>query len=60
MEPKDRPAIVTNIRIRPEIWQALRALAELRALRVGGRPSASAVVAELVTEAAAKREAPRE
>jgi hypothetical protein len=41
----------TTFRLRPEIWRKLRALAEARALREGGRPSANAVVEDLVERA---------
>jgi hypothetical protein len=49
-----KPMMTTTIRVSPGVWQALRALAEDRALTLGGRPSASAVIEALVTEAAAK------
>jgi hypothetical protein len=58
-ERENKATITSTIRVRPAVWSALRALAELRALKVGGRPSASAVIAELVTEAAAKRQGHR-
>ena len=45
----------TTIRIPERIWRALRALAEHKALEAGGRPSASAVIAELVDAAAARK-----
>jgi len=50
-----RTELQTTIRISTDTWRRLRALAEGRALKVGGRPSASAVVEELV-EAEAKRQ----
>jgi predicted DNA-binding protein len=58
---KGKEAMQTTIRVRPEIWQALRMLAERRALRQGGRPSASAIVTELVEREAARKlkDAPR-
>jgi hypothetical protein len=56
--------INTTVRIPEHIWEALRILAGQRALEQGGgRPSASAVVAELVQREAERRnkgqEAPR-
>jgi hypothetical protein len=55
MAKNDRTSLQTSIRISPEIWRRLRALAEDRALKLGGRPSASAVVEELVTKATKRR-----
>ena len=53
-KPAEDPSMQTTVRIKQSTWRALRALSEARALEVGGRPSASAVVEELV-EAAARR-----
>jgi predicted DNA-binding ribbon-helix-helix protein len=47
--------IVTSIRINRKVWRMLRALAETRALEVGGRPSVSALVADLAEEKAAQQ-----
>lgn len=56
MSQKDEnAAFTTTIRVRPKIWRALRQLAEDRSEAVGGRPSASAVIEELVTKASAER-----
>lgn len=52
MVPMER--FQTSIRVSRETWRALRALAEARAERVGGRPSASAVITELVATQAAR------
>jgi len=41
----------TTLRLRPEIWRKLRALAEAKALTEGGRPSANALVEDLVRRA---------
>ena len=46
------PVIVTTVRVPRRIWALLRALSEARAAEVGGRPSVSAVVAELAEKAA--------
>ena len=51
-------AMVTTVRLDPVIWAALRRLAESRALALGGRPSASGVVRELIEAEVAKREGP--
>ena len=48
--------IVTTVRLDRATWDLLSELARLRAARLGGRPSQSAVVRELVNAAA---EAPR-
>ncbi len=48
--------IATNVRLPEQVWRQLRALAEERATRVGGRPSASAVLAELVAAASRPRQ----
>lgn len=45
----------TTIRVSSRVWRLLRALAEHKALEAGGRPSASAVIAELVDAAAARK-----
>lgn len=50
-----RNSLQTTIRIDRETWRRLRALAEDRALREGGRPSASAVIEELINNAVAVR-----
>jgi hypothetical protein len=42
---------VTTIRLDAATWHALRELAELRAVRLGGPPSQSAVVRELIRSA---------
>ena len=55
----EKAAVVTTIRVRPEIWLALRRLAELRAAQAGGRPSASGVIEALVEAEAARVEADR-
>ena len=47
--------IATNVRLPEAVWHQLRMLAEERASRVGGRPSASAVLAELVIGASGSR-----
>jgi hypothetical protein len=47
--------VVTTIRISPRLWRVLRGLAETRALEGRGRPSASAVVSDLVEREAARR-----
>lgn len=46
--------VVTTIRLPVGVWKKLRELAEARSLTRGGQPSANAVVAELVEEAAAR------
>ena len=43
----DRP-IRTSLVIRPEVWRALRRLAEVKAEQAGGRPNASRIVEDLV------------
>lgn len=51
----DKP-VVTTVVLDPQSWRLLRELAMLRAVRLGGKPSASAVVRELVRGASrAKR-----
>ncbi len=50
-----KESMQTSIRVSPETWRRLRALAEDRALKVGGRPSASAVITELIENAAKRR-----
>ena len=47
--------IRTSVTVPESVWRLLRGLAEKRALREGGKPNASAVVAELV-----ERESTRE
>ena len=51
----DDRSVRTTIVVPERIWQALRQLAEHRALADGGRPSASAIVVELVKREAARR-----
>ncbi len=47
--PGERERVfTTTIKVRAEVWRALRALAESHALKNGGRASASAVVSELI------------
>lgn len=48
-------SVVTTITLSPRLWRLLRSLAEARALESRGRPSASAVVRELVEAEAARR-----
>jgi len=40
--------IVTTVRVRPDVWRALRRLAETRALADGGKPSVSGAITALV------------
>jgi hypothetical protein len=49
-------AITTTISVPPRIWQALRALAERRALEAGGRASVSGAIVALVADELARRE----
>lgn len=49
--------VTTTIRIRPEVWQALRRLAEVKTQQAGGRPSASGVIERLVEAELARLEA---
>jgi hypothetical protein len=53
----DERTIATTIRVPGRVWSALRQIAEQRALADGGRPSLSAVVAELVEREVSRREA---
>jgi hypothetical protein len=48
------PTVTTTVRLPRSVWLGLRALAADRAAEIGGRPSASAVVAELVREMASR------
>ncbi len=54
-KPENKATMATVIRIRPEVWQALRRLAEARSLEQGGRPNASAVVSALIEREAKRR-----
>jgi hypothetical protein len=45
----------TSLTIRPEVWRALRRLAELKAEQQGGRPNASAIIEKLVLEETARQ-----
>ena len=51
MNAPDGPKVITTIVVTRRVWALLRQLAEAKALAQGGRPSASAVVAELVQNA---------
>jgi hypothetical protein len=56
MSDHEGATISMTVRVPPYIWQALRRLAEARALSHRGRPSCSAVVRELIErEAEAQR-----
>jgi len=46
--------VETTIRLPESEWRALRALAERRAIAEGGRASASALIAHLIRQAAAR------
>jgi len=59
MKKRDEP-VVTTIRIAPLVWELLRAFAAARALRVGGRPSVSRIVAELAEAERDRRESTQE
>jgi hypothetical protein len=47
--------IRTSVVVPERVWRMLRALAEAKALQAGGRPSASAIVAELVEQASEEK-----
>lgn len=47
--------VVTTISVPAHVWRLLRELAQMRAEAKGGRPSASAVVADLVQRESRKR-----
>jgi hypothetical protein len=51
-----RVTLQTSIRIRADVWAALRKLATDRALELGGRADASRVVEDLVLAEVARRE----
>ena len=55
-ETKGEPYVTTSIRVRADVWRRLRQLAHVRALESGGRASASAVIAELVSREADRKE----
>ncbi len=46
--------VTTNIVIPERVWRMLRDLAEAKAIERGGRPNASAVVADLVSREASR------
>lgn len=53
MDDQER-TVQTTVTLSRESWRMLRALAEARALERGGRPNASAIVAELVERESGK------
>ena len=44
----------THVVLKPEVWLALRRMADARSLEVGGQSSASAVLGELVEREVAR------
>lgn len=50
-----RNTLQTSIRVPEEVWKALRALAERRALAEGGRPNVSGIVVQLVERETARQ-----
>lgn len=43
--------VATTLRLSVPVWQGLRRLAELEAIKHGGRPSTTAAVSRLIIEA---------